>query len=189
MTISVHIDSNAWNFLFNNKIDINQELPSEEFKLFITREVEIEICTIPDEGTDGSDKQSLKQYIWDSLSRNCVRTTATFGFAEANPVDGPAVYAGFGHGTFQSSKHRAWYSQEKVRNSILGKKKKRSGLSGNQADAAVAVAASDSVVLTCDKKPGPIREASEQGGKVIFLSDVLLENQSLGEVVRSKAEQ
>ncbi|MFP3474972.1 hypothetical protein SB780_08835 [Burkholderia sp. SIMBA_057] len=189
MTIPVHIDSNAWNFLFDNKIDINLELPSDEFKLFITREVEIEICAIPDEGAGGADKRPLKQYIRDSLARNCVRTTATFGFAEANPVGGPAVYAGFGQGTFQSGKQRTWYSQDKVRNSILGKKKKGSGLCGNQADAAVAAASFDSVVLTCDKKAGPIRDASGQGGKVIFLSDVLLENKSLGEIVRSIAEQ
>ena len=189
MTIPVHIDSNAWNFLFEKKIDINRELPSEEFKLFITREVEIEICVIPDEGKDGADKRPLKQYIRDSLARNCVRTTATFGFAEANPVGGPTVYAGFGQGPFQSGKQRAWYSQDKVRNSILGKKKKGSGLSGNQADAAVAAASFDSVVLTCDKKPGPILEAFEQGGKVIFLSEDLLGNKSLGEIVRSVAEQ
>lgn len=189
MTIPVQIDSNAWNFLFDHKIDINRELPLEQFELFITREVEIEICAIPDEGKDGADKRPLKQYIRDSLAQNCVRTTATFGFAEANPVGGPAVYAGFGQGSFQSGKQRAWYSQDKVRGYILGKPIKGSGLSGNKADAAVAAASFDCVALTCDKKAGPILEASGQGGKVIFLSEDLLRNKSLAEIVRSKSEQ
>ncbi|WP_146208478.1 hypothetical protein [Cupriavidus plantarum] len=189
MTIPVQIDSNAWNFLFDHAIDINLELPQDEFTLFITREVEIEICAIPDEGKDRTDKRPLKQYIQDSLARNQVRTSARFGFAEANPVGGPAVYAGFGQGTFQSDKERAWYSQEIVRNYSIGKSKKGSGLSGNQADTAVAATSFDCVVLTCDKRAGPIGEALRQGGRVIFLTDALLKINSLGQIVRSAAKQ
>lgn len=184
MTISVLIDSNAWDFLFDRAIDINLELPPEDFSLFITREVEIEIDAIPDV-KKGIDKRPLKQYIRDSITQNQVRITATFGFAEANPVDGPATYAGFGQGTFQSGKERDWYGKEKIRGYILGKSKKGSGLSDNQADAAVAAASFDCVVLTCDKKSGPISEAAESGGNVIFLSDALLEAQSLGQILRS----
>ncbi|GBH26107.1 hypothetical protein [Burkholderia vietnamiensis] len=189
MTISVQIDSNAWNFLFDRAIDLNHALPPGEFSLFITREVEIEINAIPDEGKDGTDKRPLKQYIRDSLGRNAVRTTARFGFAEANPVGGPAVYGGFGQGTFQSDEERAWYRQDKVRNYMVGKSKKGSGLSGNQADTAVAAASFHCVVLTCDKKAGPICEAVTQGGNVIFLSDALLEVETLGQIVRAKAGQ
>jgi hypothetical protein len=184
MTISVQIDSNAWNFLFKHAIDINLALPLQEFKLFITREVEIEILAIPDDGKDGGDKRPLKQYIKNSIARNNVRTTMLFGFAEANPVDGPAIYGGFDQGTFQSEQDRVWRNQEKIQGYILGKSKKGSGLTGNQADTAVAAASFHSVVLTCDNKAGPIPEAIKQGGNVIFLTDALLEANSLSEIVR-----
>jgi len=187
MTIPVQIDSNAWNFLFEHAIDIGLALPREQFRLYITREVEIELSAIPDEGKDGADKRPLKQYIKDSLTRNHVRATMTFGFAEANPVDGPATYGGFGQGTFQSDQERAWRAQDKIQGYIVGKSKRGSGLSGNQADTAVAAASFHSVVLTCDKKAGPIPEAVKQGGNVIFLTDALLETDSLTEIVRSAA--
>ena len=185
MTISVLIDSNAWNFLFDRSIDLGCELPPEDFALFITREVEIEIGAIPDDGKDGLDKGPLKRYIHENIAKNQVTTTATFGFAEANPADGPATYAGFGQGTFQSEKERNWYHQERIKSFVFGKPKKGSGLSANQADAAVSAASFDCIVLTCDKKSGPIAEAENSGGKVVFLSDTLLESQSLQLILRA----
>jgi hypothetical protein len=184
MAISVQIDSNAWNFLFEHAVDLNRALPPEEFKHFITREVEIEILAIPDDGKDG-DKRPLKQYIGNGIARNDISTTMLFGFAEANPVDGPATYGGFNQGTFQSEQECVWRNQEKIQGYVLGKPKKGSGLNGNQADAAVAAASFHTVVLTCDKKAGPILEAKKQGGKVIFLTDALLEANSLSQIVRS----
>nr|WP_181374743.1 hypothetical protein [Polaromonas sp. E10S]AWD71954.1 hypothetical protein pE10SP1_p007 [Polaromonas sp. E10S] len=185
MTISVMLDSNAWNFLFDRAIDINHELPPEEFAIFITREVEIEICAISNDGKDGCDKRLLKQYIQDSVALNRVRTSATFGFAEANPAEGPAAYGGFGQATLQSDQDRDWYKREKTQASILGKPKKGSGLSGNQADAAVAASSFHCIVLTCDKKRGLISEAAELGGKVLFLSDDHLASQSLKQILFS----
>lgn len=186
MKIAICIDSNAWNFLFNNKIDIERELPAEEFKLYITREVEIELEAIPDIGKDDSNKLPLKKYIEESLVRNSIKTTRIFGFGRANSAEGPATYGGFGQGGFQSETERAWYQQDKVKQFITKKSLKNSGLHGNQADAAVAAKAFNSVVLTCDKKGGPIHEANAQGGKVIFLSTESLAHQSLGEIVRLK---
>ncbi len=179
MTISVLIDNNAWNFFFVKNFDFRQELPAEEFSLFINREVEIEIEAIPDDGKDGVDKRALKRYIHESILSNKIVTTATFGFAEANPSDGPGIYLGFGKGTFQSDKERDWYSEEKIKSYIIGKSKRNSGLTHNQADAAVAFASFGSIVLTCDKKTGPIAEAKKSGGNVVFLSDDLLASQSL----------
>lgn len=186
MKIAICIDSNAWNFLFNNKIDIASELPADEFKLFITREVEIELKAIPDIGKDDCNKLPLKKYIQESLALNDIKTTRVFGFGSAKSAAGPAIYGGFGQGGFQPDNERAWYQQDKVKQFVSNKSLKNSGLHGNQADAAVAAKAFNSVVLTCDKKRGPILEANAQGGKVIFLSTDLLANQSLGEIVRLK---
>jgi hypothetical protein len=35
--IAVTLDNNVWNFLFQRKIDLAAELPSDEFAIFITR--------------------------------------------------------------------------------------------------------------------------------------------------------
>jgi hypothetical protein len=183
MTHSVLIDSNAWNYLFDRSIDINLELPSEEFVIFITREVEIELDAIPETGKGGQDKRPLKQYIRDSLARNQVKTSAVFGFAEANPASTPPTYAGFGHGTFQSDQDRAWYERKKTQDFILGKSIKGSGLTGNQTDASVAVSSFYSFVLTCDKKGGPLLDAAKCGGKVIFLTEDSLATQSLRQLL------
>ncbi|MCK0754427.1 hypothetical protein, partial [Chromohalobacter japonicus] len=124
---------------------------------------------------------------YESIAQNQVVTTATFGFGEANPSDGPATYAGFGQGTFQSDKERRWYAREEIHSSLHGKPKKGSGLTANQADAAVSAASFDSIVLTCDKKTGPISKAKENGGMIVFLSDELLSSESLQQIVRSVA--
>lgn len=179
MTISVLIDNNAWNFFYARNFDFYRELPPEEFSLFVTREVEVEIGAIPVEGKDGVDKRPLKRYIHESIHRNEIATTATFGFAEANPSDGPGTYAGFGQGTFQSDEERDWYGDEKIKSYIIGKSKRNSGLTHNQADAAVAFFSFVGIVLTCDRKTGPIAEAEKSGGNVVFLSDALLASQSL----------
>ena len=45
--IAVTLDNNVWDFLFKGTIDLAAELPSDEFFISITREVEIESMAIP----------------------------------------------------------------------------------------------------------------------------------------------
>jgi hypothetical protein len=45
--IAITLDNNVWNFLFQKGIDLALDLPSEEFAIFITREVEMETVAIP----------------------------------------------------------------------------------------------------------------------------------------------
>lgn len=187
MPISVTIDNNAWDFFFARNFDFYRELPPEEFALFIPAEVEVEISKIPEDVIEGKDRGALKRYIHESIRRIQLETTATFGFSEANPTDSPPTYAGFGHGTFQSDDERNFYSNKKIQSYIIGKSRKKSGLTHNQADAAVASASFSSIVLTLDKKKGPIAEAKELGGSVVFLSDELLASQSLQVILRTIA--
>ena len=79
--IAVTLDNNVWDFLFARKIDLAAELPSDEFAVFITREVEIESMAIP----DAESKAMLKEYIARTMARCGIKTTAVFGFA----MDGP----------------------------------------------------------------------------------------------------
>jgi len=189
MKIAVSIDSSAWNWLFRNAIDTSIVLPSDEFSLFITRHIEVEISAIPDVGADGSDNRPLKRYIRESISRNQITTTATFGFAEANPPEGPATYAGFGQGTFQSDVERAWYARDDVQKQIIGKHPRKPGmLPRNAADASMAVASFHGVALTYDKNKGPIKTASKIGGNIVFLAGPL-DGMLLRELLRKAAQQ
>lgn len=189
MKIAVSIDSSAWNWLFRSSIDISVALPSDEFSLFMRREVEIEIAAMPDIGKDGSDKRLLKQYIRESIRQNAIATTATFGFAEANPPNGPAIYGGFGQGTFQSDVERAWYEHPDVQKQIVGKTQRKAvPLPKNLADASMGAASFHGVVLTADKNDGPMLTASNNGGSIVFLTD-LLDAESLKELVRKAAQQ
>jgi hypothetical protein len=186
MSISVTIDSNAWNYFFKAGTNLSIELPPEEFSLFITREVEIEIENIPEIGKDGSDKRPLKEYIRSSIQSRQIKTTAIFGFAEANPTSEPARYTGFGQGTFQSEQERDWRSRQETKQFLLNKSKRPTGLAKNEADVSIAIASLNSVVITDDRKNGPIPEAAQCGGCVVYLSDFSKSSLSLSEFVSGK---
>jgi hypothetical protein len=170
MKINVYIDSCAWNYLFDHQIDLIDVFPRDTFTLSITREVEIELLAIPDK----VDKQPLKTYINEGISACNVETTSTFGFASCEP-DGTLskiqVYGGFDQGTFQSDEDRDWYASDAVKQLLNDKANRKSGLSDNQADASLAVRSFDSIVLTGEKttKPGPLKLAAIQGGKILSL--------------------
>jgi hypothetical protein len=163
MTISVFIDGSAWNVLFEQGIDLNLELPMSEFALYITREVEIELYAIPDTGKDGRQKVELKRYITDAVGRGRVKTIGNFGFAEAGPTSMP-----FGQGTFQSGDERSRH--EEFKRHFLNRSERPTGLGKNQADASLAVRASNSVILTNDDNGGPIAEVARRGGRVVHLA-------------------
>ena len=59
----VFLDSCAWNYLFDAQVVMSDVFPPDEYTLFITREVEIELSEIPNYGVDGSDKRPLIRFI------------------------------------------------------------------------------------------------------------------------------
>lgn len=165
--IAVTLDNNAWDFLFARKIDLAVELPSNEFVIFITREVEIESMAIP----NTESKTMLKDYIVQTIVRCGIKTTAVFGFATDGP--GPQRVGGFDQGTWQSQTEREFY--DAIREPyLLGRKETNSQLTQNEADAAVGAQSFFSIVLTCEKpaKPGPLRFAAEHGGKILYLPGI-----------------
>jgi len=157
--ISVTIDSNVWNLFHRLGLSLANELPPERFKLFIPREVEIEIEAIPDR----PDKANLIRYIRTQIVEGPVKTAAVFGFARQ--ADGPERRGGFGFGTFQGENEREYYAA--VRSQLVGKSVKNSQLSNNEADAALGANSLSSVVLTYDVARGPLKFAREHGGKVL----------------------
>jgi hypothetical protein len=175
MTVHVYIDSCAWNFLFHAGVDLKRELPPDLYQLHLTREIEIELAAIPCIGKEEEDKRDLKRYIAASIAQGEVTTTGTFGFQTLEPDGTPSkaqTYVSFGQGTFQSDQERDYYASPEVQAQIIGKRAKKSGLSGNQGDASLAVHAISSVVLTDEnpKKVGPLQLAASNGGKIVYLS-------------------
>ena len=61
--IAITLDNNVWDFLFARKIDLAAELPSDEFVIFITREVEIERTAI----SDTTAKALLRSYLFGAI--------------------------------------------------------------------------------------------------------------------------
>jgi hypothetical protein len=191
MTINVYIDSCAWNYLFENAVDLSRELPSSKFAIHITREVEIELAAIPDEGVDGSDKRSLKRYIQRSINVLPVKTSYVFGFQTLEPDGSPSpiqVYGGFDVGVFQSKEERDFYEEPMVAQQLTNRKKANSGLGKNEADASLAAKSFSSVVLTNERKDknGPLKLAAEFGGRVVYLTnEVKPSGLSIGEYILS----
>jgi hypothetical protein len=165
--IAVTLDNNVWDFLFARKMDLAAELPSDEFAIFITRQVEIETMAIP----DMESKIMLKDYIARTIAGCGIKTTAVFGFATPGP--GPQRVGGWGQRTWQSQTEREFY--DAIREPYLvGKRETKSQLTQNEADAAVAAQSFFSIALTCEKpgKVGPLRFAAEHGGKVLCLPNI-----------------
>ncbi|SCX74503.1 hypothetical protein [Variovorax sp. EL159] len=184
MKTPVYIDSCAWNYLFETQVVMSETFPSDEFSLFITREVEIELQEIPDVGHGDSDKRPLKQFIQESIAQNSVCTTGFFGFRTFEKDGTPSktqVNLGFNQGGFQPTADRDWYAKSGVRAHLDGKPIRKSGLGHNQADASLGVRSFGAIVLTNEKKTksGPLRLAAEQSGQVLYLEDLAASNLSL----------
>ncbi|MDB6061975.1 MAG: hypothetical protein JWM78_2078 [Verrucomicrobiaceae bacterium] len=74
---------------------------------------------------------------------------------------------------------------EQQKNRLGATKKVSTKLYKNEADISIAARAMHSVVLTLDKKAGPINDAYKKGGKVVFLDDFDSSGLSLKEFIRS----
>jgi hypothetical protein len=72
------LDNNIWDFLFDRQgsITLDQELPREQFCIFIPREVEIEHLAIKEQKCPG-----LRQFIQDTIKSCAIVTAGYFGFA------------------------------------------------------------------------------------------------------------
>ncbi|AZR33179.1 hypothetical protein [Xanthomonas vasicola] len=170
MTIAIYIDSCAWNYLHDRAIDLATELPSNIYTLYVTREVKIELDAIP----DGGKKEALKAYIIANIERSSINTTSIFGFQTVGSDGLPSktqVYGGFGQGTFQSAADRTFYLLPEIKCQLRGKSSRKTGLSDNQADASLAARSFGALVLTNDKKPGPLKLAAKKCGKIVYLTE------------------
>jgi len=186
MSISIYIDSCAWNYLYKNGINLKQELPSSHFKIYVTREVEIELSAIPETGCDGADKRALKAYIKQGIDMLPVETSYVFGLdSTPSPTQ---VYGGLDVGMFQSEEEIKFYAMPEIAQQLQSGKKSNSGLGKNEADASLAAKSFSSIVLTNERmnKTGPLKVAADFGGKIVYLeAQVKPSGLTIGEYLES----
>nr|WP_290695068.1 hypothetical protein [Halomonas sp. UBA3074] len=165
MKISVFIDNNVWDELFSRQIDIRTALPESEFELFITREAEFEIESMPEE---------KKRYSLESIDSAGIKTDRIFGFYDDRYSRDEQRVGGFGD-KFNSSKNAGRFvDKDEARATskeihLLGSKNPKTGLLKHEADIALAARAVHSVVLTFDNRRSLKRAAN--GGRVISLAE------------------
>jgi hypothetical protein len=167
----VYLDNCVWDYLYNNGIDLEKELPSDEFSISITREGEIELKPIP---------SPKKEFIEKEIERLNVRTDTYFGFGNANSGGDLPRCGGFGS-RFISDEERRFLLAN--RSSVNPQSKRGSGLYHNEGDLALATRATRSIVLTLDNKGGPLGKA---GRNVIRLRDQRDSGLSLGDYIKQE---
>lgn len=163
---SVFIDSCAWNFLFDNKINLSDEFLGFDIDLAMTKEVySFEVPNIPAKYKD------LKEYINTQITMSNIREDSFFGFSSYNdPQDYKSRVGGFGKGRFCSIEE----SEQIKKYEILNAKLRPTGLLNNEADASLAVrSTTGSFVITAESPDnnGPLKKARLNGGWIIYLNE------------------
>ena len=172
--INLFIDNNAWDVFYDEQIDLLQELPQDEFVLFITREAEFEIPLMPEE---------KRNFVENILKHKAVETDVYFGFGdESMPPDQQRI-AGFDQGRFCSIEEANF-----MRTESIGTSKRPTGLYKNEADVSLAARALHSVVLTCDGKKALKRAKENHGGKIIDLKK-FIRGTPLADFIRTEIEE
>lgn len=177
----VYIDSNIFNFIYENEIDLSKEFPADQFELRIVGEQDLEKRAIP-EG-----KQWLKDFIEKSIASWGIKTDRLFGFHDPRHSDEDQRVGGFGDlmggGGRYASLEEVEFIDEQRKD---GELKKKSGLYPDETDISLgARAVGGSTVVTLDAKKGPLRTAKDRGAHVVFLTDFLESGKSLRDFVFS----
>lgn len=161
--MNIFIDHNVWDQLFGRNVDLNACFPKDKYSIFVTSQGILELEQTPDT------KLELKKYI-EKYIKDHVVEDSIFGFNDpCLPSDEQRV-SGFGLGRFGSP------VENEIRSKLAskyGSKKKRKAtqiLYAQEADIELATRSIDNIVLTLDVKTGPLRDAKELGGNVLFIN-------------------
>ena len=165
--VNIFIDHNVWDQLFKRNVDLNTHFPQDEYSLFVTREGVFEIKQTPDT------KVELKKYI-DTFIKSTVLEDSLFGFNNPNLPPNEQRVSGFGMGRFSSTEENKISSKLTQKYGSTKKRKNSQILYKQEADIALATRSTNHIVISLDVKDGPLRDAKDFGGKVLFinLSDI-----------------
>ncbi|MFA7413140.1 MAG: hypothetical protein WC048_01520 [Rhizobium sp.] len=161
--IKVYLDNNCWDFLFFNQIDLADELPGEEFEIWLTREQELEIPS-------AEDKPELHRFIQSTRARCNIRTERILGFDEPGLPEAERRFGGFEDNVRWATNGELEYWKEVPLKG--GSKRKKTKLYKDEADRALAARSIEWIVVTRDaNKNGPLRSARVGGQKVFQLPE------------------
>lgn len=178
MHIAVFFDNNVWDFLFLRKLDLDVQLPRAEFPILITREAEFEIAAIP------ACKAELKAFIEGWIERRDIRTDPLFGFAdESLPADEQRV-GGWDQGRWADPIEIRFMAEQNAKPRSR-KKKAKTRLYAHEADISLAARSLRFVVLTRDTKKA-LKDAHEQGGRVIYVDKFNPDTMTLGQFIKTE---
>ncbi len=161
----IYIDSNIWNDLLCEQINIRNIFPENEFDIYINRHLELEIEQTP------SHLEELNTFIAQSLENWNVKSNIDCGFPDGSVS--PEHQRNRFFGATPPSIHTIEF-KEKIRERYPQKDKKRKNniLFPNEADLSLAGLSKLYHVITNDSKAGPLTYAKELGGKVIILREL-----------------
>ena len=169
----IFLDHNIWDQLYIRNIDLNISFPKELYSLYITTQGRLEKQQTPDT------KVGLKNYIDKYCSTKQVNEDFIFGFG--NPNLPPEEQRVSGFGSRYSSEQENIIRTELYKKYGYHKKRKPSQiLSPQEADIELASRSLCNVVITLDVKTGPLRDAKNMGGKIVFFN--LCEIQKLDDI-------
>ncbi len=105
MAVSVYVDNNVWDFLFDRGMDLSTELPRKEFCVCLTREAEFEIPPMP---------PKKRAFVEATIKKCGIPTDVFFGFNDDSlPTDEQRV-AGFDVGRWATPEELAFVEQQRT---------------------------------------------------------------------------
>ncbi|EGM76395.1 hypothetical protein Rhein_3457 [Rheinheimera sp. A13L] len=181
MKVKLYIDNNVWDELLKHQIDIAKELPITDYDLFITREAEFEIESMP---------ESILFYAKKNIVNAKIKTDRIFGFKNPNLSNDEQRHGGFSSkfsnvktaGRFWTKAENKIFEKERH---LIGTQNLKTKLLKNEADVSLATRSAHSAILTCDNKKA-LKRASMNSGNVINLREWNSEEKSLSDFIRSK---
>lgn len=165
--ISIYIDNNIWDYLFKSGLNLRDYFPADKYRILISKLGRFEITQIP----DSPDRVKLKEYIYSVLSED-VEEQHTFGFYNSVHSASEQRNSGFGIGGFTSARENEERARLQELYGTTQKRKEKLILYKQEADIELGALSISNFVLTLDKKDGPLKSASENGGNVIFLNEI-----------------
>jgi len=174
--MNIFIDNNVWDQLFLRNVDLNIYFPEDKYSIFVTSQGVFEVAQIP------STKKELKKYI-EKYINDYVMEDSIFGFNDPNLPSDEQRVSGFGFGRFGSVVENRIRTKLASKYESTKKRKASQILSSQEADIELATRSIDNIVLTLDKKAGPLKDAKELGGNVVFINLSEIEGLSADEFV------
>ncbi|MDO8526833.1 MAG: hypothetical protein Q7T03_03990 [Deltaproteobacteria bacterium] len=164
--IKIYIDNNVWDLLWKFNVNLNVELPHDEFEIFITGEAKFEFAGMPIE---------IKEYAQQFMNARKIRIDDYFGFYNSSLPEGEQRNGGFGSelnpqigGRFATPSERDFLQKE---SSSISIKKMKTGLFKHEADVSLGARSLIAIVLTGDKRAVLKRARTEWSGSIIDVKE------------------